>query len=103
MMQREFKRALQKASLDTSRYMSAGLRQEARNSGWPRHVVNSLKMHYDRNGFDIRVHDSHEQTAMDYEYGNTEMLPTAAMRRYLNRVQPAEQHFISQAFKHLGV
>ena len=103
MMQKEFKRAIQKASIDTSRFMSAGLRKEARASGWPSHVTNSLRMHYDRNGFDVRVHESHQDTAMDYEYGSTEKQPTAAVRRFLNRAQSSEQHFIKQAFKHLGV
>lgn len=103
MMQKEFKRALQRASIDTGRFMSAGLRKEARASGWPPHIANSLRMHYDRKGFDVRVHESHEATAMDYEYGNTTMQPTAAVRRYLNRAQPSEHYFIDQAFKHLGV
>lgn len=102
-MQKEFKRALQKASLDTSRYMSAGLRKEARNSGWPRHIANSIRMNYSRDGFDVAIHPDHAETAMDYEYGNTDMRPTAAIRRYLNATESSEEFFLNRVEKHMGL
>lgn len=102
-MQKEFKRAIQKASIDASRYMSVGLRREARASGWPRHIVNSLRMNYSRNGFDVSVHNDYHDSAMDYEYGNTEMRPTAAIRRFVNRSQESEAFFLNRAAKHMGI
>lgn len=102
-MQREFKRAVQRASLETSRYMSAALRKEARTSGWPSHIVNSLKMTYGRDGFDVRVHDSYKNEAMDQEYGTTNQLPNPAVRRTLNRMESSEKFFLDRASKHLGV
>lgn len=103
-MQKEFKSALRKASIDASRYMSVGLRKEARASGWPRPIVNSLRMNYSNaGGFTVAVHGSHESKAMDFEYGTPEMQPTAAIRRYLNRSQDAEAFLLSRAAKHLGI
>lgn len=102
-MQKEFKRALQKASLDASRYMSVGLRNEARASGWPRNVANSLRMNYNRDGFNIAVHSDYHDKAMDFEYGTTEMQPTAAIRRFLNRTEGSETFLINRAAKYLGI
>lgn len=102
-MQKEFKRALQRASIDASRYMSAGLRKEARASGWPRHIVNSLRMNYSRDGFDVAVHSEHHDKAMDFEYGNTEMRPTAAIRRFLNKAEDSESFLLNRTARHLGI
>jgi hypothetical protein len=102
-MQKEFKRAVQRASLETSRYMSASLRKEAKASGWPSHVVNSLKMSYGRDGFDVRVHDDYVAEAMNHEFGTTEQQPSPAVRRTLNRMESSETFFLQRASKHLGV
>ncbi len=102
-MQKQIKRALGRAGIDTSRHMSVGLRKEARTSGWPRHIVNSMRLNYTRNGFSVHIHDRHVPEAMDYEYGTTERQPTAAIRRYMNRSQSSETHFLNRLVKHLGI
>lgn len=102
-MQKELQRAVKRASIDTSRHLSAALRKEARASGWPRHIVNSLRMSHGRDGFDVHVHDAYQSEAMDHEFGTTEQQPNPAIRRVLNRTLPSESFFLSRAAKHLGI
>lgn len=102
-MQKEFTRALKRASIDASRHMTAGLRKEARASGWPRHIVNSMRLNYIGGNLSLHVHGDHASEAMDYEYGTPERQPTAAVRRFLNRTQPSEQFFLNRTVKHLGI
>ncbi len=102
-MQKEFKRAVRRAGFDTTKHMSAALRKETRLSNWPRNVRTSLRVNYNRNGFNVAVHPTHAETAFNYEYGTPEMRPTAAIRRVLNRIQNSESFFLTKTAQHLGV
>jgi len=94
--------ALHKSSLETSRYLSAGLRNEARRSGWPDHIVRHMNVSYTKDGFNAHVHDDHHAEAMNLEYGTPSTQPTAAVRRFSNRMADAENFLTKRMYRHLG-
>lgn len=85
--------ALNKASQDTTRLLSAHLRTEARKSGWSEDVVSSMNVTYGKDGFSSNVSKKHFAKAQDLEYGTPDTQPTAAVRRFNNRTAEA-QHFL---------
>lgn len=95
-----FKSAIQRASHETSGYMTSHLRAEAHASGWPSHVVDSLHVSYGKEGFN--VHTPHKETTMDLEYGTPTQRPTAAIRRSANRTTEAEAFLVKRLGKIVG-
>lgn len=102
-MKKRITSALNHAGQDTTHYLSAHLRQEAAESGWPSHVVNTLRVEHKDGSFSATVHDNHLAEALDYEYGTPSMRPTAAIRRASNRTKEAEHFYVNRLMKHLGV
>ena len=102
-MKKRIDSALSNASKETSHFLSAHLRQEASESGWPSHVVNSMRVEHKDGSFSATVHDDHLGEAMDYEYGTPHMRPTAAVRKFANRTGEAEKFFVNRFMKHMGV
>ena len=91
------------AARDTSRYMSAQLRAEARASGWPHNIVRGLHVRYTPNdGFTAHVHPDHFDEAQDLEYGTPGTRPTYAIRRFSNRLSESEEFLTERIFAHLG-
>ena len=97
-----FHSALTKASHETSRMMSAQLRNEAHASGWPKEVTRTMRVKYGKEGFETHVHDAHHATAENLEYGTPSTQPTAAVRRFANRTQEAETFLHGRLSHHLG-
>jgi hypothetical protein len=97
-----FKESLNKASVETTRMMSAHLRSEAQASGWPSHIVRGLNVTHNKGSFSVNVHRSHRAEAMNLEYGTPSTQPTAAIRRFKNRQQETERFLIGRTSKHLG-
>lgn len=93
------KAAIQKASRETARLMSAHLRAEARNAGWPSHAANALSVHFDGQNFNVMAHKHHDLVG-DLEYGTPSTSPTAAIRRFKNRTKDAEQFFMDRLAVH---
>ena len=102
-MKQRIESALKNAGKDTSHYLTAHLRQEAAESKWPSHLVNSLKVEHEGHSFKPTIHDDHVSEALDYEYGTPNMRPTAAIRRAGNRTTEAEKFYVNRFMKHLGV
>jgi len=99
---KELHQALHRSSIETSRFLSAGLRNEARTSGWPEHVVRHMSVSYTKDGFDAHVHDDHHAEAMNLEYGTPSTQPSAAVRRFANRMTEAEKFLTGRMHSHLG-
>lgn len=95
------KSSLKKAANDTSRLMSAQLRIEARKSGWPDDIVRHLAVHHKDGSFKVHAHDDHRSAVMDLEYGTPNQRPTAAIRRFTNRMNEAETFFARRTMKYL--
>jgi hypothetical protein len=95
-----FKRSINKASIETTRMMSAHLRAEAHASGWPAHIVRGLHVTHSDGDFAVNVHKDHRDEAMNLEYGTPDTQPTAAIRRFNNRQREAEKFLIARASKH---
>jgi len=93
--------ALNMASRETTRLLSAHLRTEARKSGWSEDVVSSMNVTYGKDGFTSNVSKKHFDKARDFEYGTPNTQPTAAVRRFNNRTAEAEHFFVNRLFKHI--
>lgn len=102
-MKKRISQALNHAHKDTSHYLTSHLRQEASESKWPNHLVDSLKVEYKGDSFKPTIHEDHMHEALNYEYGTPDMRPTAAIRRAGNRTKEAEKFFVSRFMSHLGV
>ena len=89
----KFKEALNQASVDTTRLMSAHLRTETRASGWPEKIVRGMHVRYNQGKFSVHSHPDHTAEVLNLEYGTPDTQPTAAIRRFKNRTQEAE-HFL---------
>lgn len=95
--------AVHHAARDTTRYMSAQLRAEAKASGWPSKIISGLHVRYTSNdGFTAHVHPSHFDEAQDLEYGTPGQRPTYAIRRFSNRMSESEEFLTSRLFARLG-
>ena len=102
-MKKRIDQAFAKAGHDTAQFLSAHLQAEAHNSGWPSHVVKSLKVSHEKGSFSASVHDDHLAEALDWEYGTPDHRPTAAVRRTANNTREAEKFFASRFMKHVGI
>ena len=102
MKKNHYNSAIHKASLDTTRLMSAHLRTEAQNSGWPDPVVRNLHVRYSDGEFNVYGHKNHTKDIQNLEYGTPSSHPTAALRRFANRTTQAETFFVSRLSQHLG-
>ena len=94
--------ALDKASIETTRFMSAHLRSEARASGWPEHIVRNLHVSHKDGEFNVHAHPNHESHVLDLEYGTPSTQPTAAIRRFSNRQGESADFLVRRAMHHLG-
>ena len=94
--------AIHNSHRDASRYFAAHLRTEARASGWPEHIVRSMKVSYTPdNGFQAKFHPGHHEEAMNLEYGTLSTQPTAALRRASNRTHEVANFMLARLSSHL--
>jgi hypothetical protein len=93
--------ALNKASQETTRLLSARLRTEARKSGWSDDIVKSMTVVYGKDGFTSHVGKKHYVKAQDLEYGTPTTQPTAAVRRFNNRTAEAQDFLVKRLYKHI--
>jgi len=101
----EFKaleKAINQASRDTGRYMSALVRSHARKEGWPRHLANSLYVSYADQGFSVKSHPSLEEEVWKHEYGTQERPPSAVIRKFSNRADHAEEYLAGRLSEYTG-
>lgn len=76
--------ATQKAKQDTARYMTAQLRKQAAQSGWDPEVASTLNIAHEGGKFTAKVHPDHADRAFVHEYGDENVKPTAAIRKFMN-------------------
>ena len=95
------KESLTKASVETTRFMGAHLRSEARASGWPEKIVRNLHVRHSDGAFTIHGNPTNKAEILNLEYGTPDTQPTAAMRRFNNRQQEAEKFLVNRAMRHL--
>lgn len=94
--------AIDAASKETSHYLTAHVRAQARNHQWPDHVVNNMTVRHDsEKGFTLKIPRQHQAEARDHEYGTPDRRPTAAMRKLNNRTGEAENFLLKRTLKHL--
>jgi glucose/arabinose dehydrogenase len=76
--------ATQKAKQDTARYMTAQLRKQAVHSGWDPEVASTLHVAHEGGKFTAKVHPDYADRAFVHEYGDENVKPTAAIRKFMN-------------------
>lgn len=91
--------AVKRATRESTRYMSALMRTEARASGWPEKVVRSITVD---DSFNVNVGKDHHSLAMNLEYGTPDTQPTAALRRMGNRTEQVEHFFVRRLSSFAG-
>lgn len=97
----QVKSSIHKASIETSRFMGAHLRIEARKSGWPEDVIRHLSVQHKDGSFNVHAHESHKNQVLNLEYGTPSTQPTAAIRRFNNRSRDAETFLARRTMRHL--
>lgn len=102
MKENVLRNAVTKASLETSRLLSAQLRKEARASGWPSDVVRGVNVAYHDGEFKVNAHKNLYNKVLDLEYGTPDTQPTAAIRKVNNRTAAAESFFVGRLSHMLG-
>jgi hypothetical protein len=90
-------KALIQSSKDTANFMTAELRNEALNSGWDPSVANSLRVVFSKNKFVVKYPDKHKTAVTNLEYGTPSTQPTAAIRRFSNRLEESEKFFMKRS------
>jgi len=98
----QIKSSLNKATIETTRLMSAHLRIEARKSGWPAEIVRHLSVRHNDGTFTVHSHEAHRNQVLNLEYGTPSTQPTAAIRRFGNRTAGAESFLVRRTMRHLG-
>ncbi len=93
--------SLNRASVETTRFMGAHLRSEARASGWPEKIVRNLHVRYSDGAFTIHGNPDHKTEILNLEYGTPSNQPTAAMRRFNNRQQESEKFMLARTMQHM--
>ena len=93
--------SLNRASVETTRFMGAHLRSEARASGWPEKIVKNLHVRHSDGAFTIHGNPTHKTEILNLEYGTPDTQPTAAMRRFNNRQQEAEKFMLARTMQHM--
>jgi hypothetical protein len=90
-------KALVQSSKDTAKFMTAELRQEAINSGWDPAIANSLRVTFHKNKFSVKYPDKNKDKVLNLEYGTPATSPTAAIRRFSNRLDNAEKFLMQRS------
>jgi hypothetical protein len=93
--------SLNRASVETTRFMGAHLRSEARASGWPEKIVRNLHVRHSNGAFTIHGNPEHKTEILNLEYGTPSTQPTAAMRRFNNRQQESEKFMLARTVQHM--
>lgn len=98
----DYQKALQQSASETAKFMTIQLRNEALASGWTPEVANSLKVVYRNNRLSVSIPKKHRKSADNWEYGTPDRQPTAAIRRFENRLEESEKFLLKTAHKLLG-
>ena len=98
----KYKKALTASGSDTAKMMTAQLRKEAADSGWPSDIVNGIKVRFTNNGFKFDVPPKYKKSVDDLQYGTSENQPNRVFHRVANRTEEAQKFLIQNAFKKLG-
>lgn len=74
--------------------MTAQLRRQALHSGWDADVANTLHVSHVDDKFVVNIHPKHADRAFVHEYGDEDVKPTAAIRKFMNNPKNAEDAFM---------
>lgn len=98
----QFAEVARQAARDTAVVMTAQLRQECVASGWSAALANKLKVRYVGGEFKVIIPEDIKDEINNLEYGTPATQPTAAIRRFSNRLETAEGFLLKRAKGLLG-
>jgi hypothetical protein len=98
----KYKNAITAAGPDAAKLMTAQMRKEATDSGWPSNIVNAISVKYTNNGFDFNVPKKYQESVDNLQYGNSTNQPNRVFHRVANRTEEVETFLIQNAYKRLG-
>jgi hypothetical protein len=92
-----------KAAKNAANLMTFEVRKKAKDNGWEEDVVNSIKVSFQNDKYQLSISNNFTEKAMDLEYGTTRSRPTAAIRKFANNTSKAEAAIIKGLEQELGV
>lgn len=97
-----FLKAITDATHDSTKIMTAEVRQHALNQGWEPEVAAGLTISFNGDNIKYDLGDKHRDRAFVHEFGDENKQPKATVRRYLNDKGTAKQTFQQVLSAHLG-
>lgn len=94
--------SLIQAGQETAIHMTAQLRAQCLASGWDRSIANRVKVTFSSGGFKVVYPDEIKKDVENLEYGTPTTQPTAAFRRFQNRLDKAADYMMTRAHKIAG-
>lgn len=94
--------ALTQAGQETAIVMTAQLRSQCIASGWDKSVADRIKVTFSSKGFKVIYPDEVKRDVENLEYGTPSSQPTAAIRKFMNRLDKPASYMLSRANKISG-
>lgn len=93
--------ALDQAGSRTAKKMTAALRRQAFEAGWPRAAGRRLRVEHNQGEFSIVFPEEAQELVHDYEFGTQDRPPTAVLRKFSSRFSHFGTFFHQNAVSHL--
>lgn len=94
--------ALKKSLKDTSRELTAEMRDTAIQQGWDANVANGLTLQVGLGNLAMAVKSNIQNRALDLEYGTSDASPNSVMRKFTNNRQKIEKTIIANLENEIG-
>jgi hypothetical protein len=98
----KYSASLIQAGRETAVFMTAQLRAQCKSSGWDAATANQLKVGFDDDGFKLVIPERLKDEVFALEYGTTSTQPTAALRKFNNRLEGVASYMMTRAKKLAG-
>lgn len=97
-----FVSALDKATVDTTLFLTAELRNRARKDGWDNDVVNGLRVVNHEGDLHVKFPSEKADRAWKHEFGDADQTPTATLRKFDTTPDAAGTFLSKRLGKHMG-
>ena len=91
-----------KAAKNAANLMTFDLQKNAINNGWSEDVAYATKVVFKNDKYQVSVSNKLNSQALDLEYGTTRSRPTAAIRKFANNTDDAQDSIVRALEKELG-
>lgn len=71
---------------DVEQRLTASLRAQLAEAGWPARLVQSLSVKHGDTGFDVKIPEGVKSAVLDIEYGTESAPPLGTLRKFRRRL-----------------